>query len=218
MAALRTSLQQQTRRTAERLVTPLARSGVTPNALTTIGFILNVVAGVILASGSAWFFVGGFAVLIASAFDMFDGALARVKNQKTTFGAFFDSTVDRYSEAALFIGLQIAFIRELPGGEEDWLSTAHWQAATGAVLCILVLVGSVMISYARARAEGLEPRVDCEVGWLQRPERVIALGVGLLLPRPLLLAVLAALAILTQVTVLQRMAHVHRVTRLRGGA
>ncbi len=221
MAALRTTLQTQTRRTAERLVAPLARTGVTPNALTTLGFILNVAAGIILATGSAAFFAGGFAVLIASAFDMFDGALARVKNQKTAFGAFFDSTLDRFSEAALFIGLQIAFIRELPGADDDWLSPAHWQATAGAVLCILVLVGSVMISYARARAEGLKDAqgrdlgVDCEVGWLQRPERVIALGIGLLLPRPLLLAVLAALAIFTHVTVLQRLAHVRRLTSER---
>ena len=218
MAALRTNLQSQTRRTAERLVAPLARTGVTPNALTTLGFILNVVAGIILAMGSGAFFVGGFAVLIASAFDMFDGALARVKNQKTAFGAFFDSTLDRYSEAALFIGLQVAFIRELPGADDDWLSQAHWQSTAGAVLCILVLIGSIMISYTRARAEGLKGAdgrnlgLDCEVGWLQRPERVIALGIGLLLPRPFLLAVLAALAILTQVTVIQRIAHVRRLT------
>ena len=136
-------------------------------------------------------------MLIAGAFDMFDGALARVTNRKTVFGAFFDSTLDRYSEAAVFMGLQIAFLRA-PG--------ADWQTWTGMVLCYVVVIGSLMISYTRARAEGLG--LDCEVGWLQRPERIIALGIGLLLPRPLLLAVLTALAIFTQITVLQRIAHV----------
>jgi CDP-diacylglycerol--glycerol-3-phosphate 3-phosphatidyltransferase len=204
VAALRTSLQQQTRRTAERLVTPLARTGITPNGLTVVGLLLNVAAGLVLASGA--FVIGGILVLVGGAFDMFDGALARVKNQKTVFGQFFDSTVDRYSEAAVFLGLLVAFLRE-PQTQTDWLSSA------GVVLCYLVVIGSIMISYTRARAEGLEPRVDCEVGWLQRPERIIALGIGLLLPRPILLAVLVALAFFTQVTVLQRVLHVRRLTR-----
>jgi CDP-diacylglycerol--glycerol-3-phosphate 3-phosphatidyltransferase len=205
VAALRTSLQQQTRRTAERLVAPLARTGITPNGLTVVGLLLNVAAGLVLASGA--FVIGGILVLVGGAFDMFDGALARVKNQKTVFGQFFDSTVDRYSEAAVFFGLLIAFLRE---PQTDWLSFA------GVVLCYLVVIGSIMISYTRARAEGLEPRVDCEVGWLQRPERIIALGIGLLLPRPVLLAVLVALAFFTQVTVLQRILHVRRLTREQG--
>jgi len=201
---LRTNLQTQTRRTAEWLVTPLARTGITPNGLTVMGLVLNIVAGIVLAGGAL--FAGGFLVLIAGAFDMFDGALARVKNQKTTFGAFFDSTVDRYSEAAVFFGLQISFLRLLQTSEPDWI------AYTGMALCYVVIIGSLMISYTRARAEGLTPRVDCEVGWLQRPERIIALGIGLLLPMQLLLAVLAALAIFTQITVFQRIAHVRRLT------
>jgi CDP-diacylglycerol--glycerol-3-phosphate 3-phosphatidyltransferase len=209
VAALRTSLQQQTRRTAERLVAPLARTGITPNGLTVMGLALNVVAGAVLASGA--FVAGGLLVLIAGAFDMFDGALARVKNQKTVFGAFFDSTLDRYSEAAVFCGLQLAFLRELWGADRP---EPAWPAATGAILCYLVLVGSLLISYTRARAEGLG--VDCEVGWLQRPERIIVLGVGLLLPRPILLAVLVALAVVTQITVLQRIAHVRRLTDEQG--
>ena len=199
MATLRTALQQQTKRTAERLIAPLARTGITPNGLTILGFLLNVGAGIVLASGA--FGPGGVFVLVAGAFDMFDGALARVTNRKTTFGAFFDSTLDRYSEAAVFLGLMIAFLRE---PDLDWLS---WS---GVVLCYLVAVGSLMISYTRARAEGLD--LNAEVGWLQRPERVIVLGIGLLLPRQLLLAVLVALAVFTQITVVQRIAHVRRLT------
>ncbi|MGH2353208.1 MAG: CDP-alcohol phosphatidyltransferase family protein [Chloroflexota bacterium] len=205
MATLRTSLQQQTRRTAERLIAPLARTGITPNGLTVLGLLLNAVAGLILATGA--FLPGGVMVLVAGAFDMFDGALARVTNRKTAFGAFFDSTLDRYSEAVVFLGLQVAFLRQ---PDPDWRSWA------GVALCYLVAIGSLMISYTRARAEGLEPRVDCEVGWLQRPERIVALGIGLLLPQTWLLAVLAALALFTQITVLQRIAHVRRLTGKQG--
>lgn len=201
MIALRTSLQQQTRRTAERLVAPLARTGITPNGLTVIGLLLNIGAGLILAYGA--FVPGAMMLLLAGAFDMFDGALARVTNRKTTFGAFFDSTIDRYSEAVILLGLQVAFLRD---------PDPTWHSWAGVVLCYLVAIGSLMISYTRARAEGLQPRVDCEVGWLQRPERIIVLGIGLLLPRTWLLAVLAALALFTEITVVQRIAHVRRLT------
>ncbi len=201
MIALRTSLQQQTRRTAERLVAPLARTGITPNGLTVIGLLLNIAAGLILAYGA--FVPGAMMLLLAGAFDMFDGALARVTNRKTTFGAFFDSTIDRYSEAVILLGLQVAFLRD---------PDPTWHSWAGVVLCYLVAIGSLMISYTRARAEGLQPRVDCEVGWLQRPERIIVLGIGLLLPRTWLLAVLAALALFTEITVVQRIAHVRRLT------
>src|SRR5919108_1421669 len=204
VATIRTSLQQQTRRTAERLVAPLARTGISPNGLTVLGLLLNAVAGLVLASGA--FVPGGLLVLFAGAFDMLDGALARVTNRKTTFGAFFDSTLDRFSEAVVFGGLLVAFMRD---------PVLDWWDWTGVVLCYVVAFGSLMISYTRARAEGLH--LDCEVGWLQRPERIVALGVGLLLPRQLLLAVLAALAIFTLVTVWQRIAHVRRLAGEMGG-
>lgn len=196
---LRNSLQQSWRHRAERIVAPFARFGITPNGLTILGFVLNVIAAVIVAFGA--FVPGGIAVLIAGAFDLFDGALARVTNRKTVFGAFFDSTMDRFSEAVVFFGLQVAFLLR-PG--------LGFYAEAGAVLTFLALIGSLMISYTRARAEGLG--LNCEVGLLQRPERVIVLGVGLLLPLPLLLAVLAALAILTHITVAQRIAHVRHLT------
>ncbi len=199
VTTIRASLQEQTRRTAERLVAPLARTGITPNGLTALGFVLNVIVGGVLAFGLLA--PGAVLVLIAGAFDMLDGALARVTNRKTRFGAFFDSTLDRYSEAVVLLGLLVAFLRDVQGD-------ADWRAWAGVVLCYLVMIGSLMVSYTRARAEGLG--IDCEVGWLQRPERIIALGIGLLLPRALLLAVLAALAVFTQITVVQRMVHVRR--------
>ncbi len=162
---------------------------------------MNCVAGAVLASGR--YRTGGLLVLIGGAFDMFDGALARATNRKTVFGMFFDSTIDRFSEAAVFLGLLVAFVREPKRGA---------GAYTGVVLSYLSMIGSIMISYTRARAEGLQPRVDCEVGWLQRPERIIGLGLGMLLPRPGRLAVLAVLAVLTHVTVVQRVTHVRGQT------
>jgi CDP-diacylglycerol--glycerol-3-phosphate 3-phosphatidyltransferase len=143
-------------------------------------------------------------VLIAGAFDTLDGALARATNRVTVFGTFYDSTMDRFSEAVVFLGIAIAFLRGPSVGIAE---------VTGVALSFVVMIGSIMISYARARAEGLQPRVECEVGWLQRPERILILGIGLLLPRGLLLAVLAVLAVLTHVTVGQRIAHVRRLTQ-----
>jgi hypothetical protein len=122
VATLRAEVQLRTRRFAETVVAPLARVGVTPNALTVTGLILNVGAGVVLASGE-WM-IGGALVLIAGAFDMFDGALARVLNQKTDFGAFLDSTLDRYSEVAVLVGLQIGFLQD-EGLADYRLTPAH---------------------------------------------------------------------------------------------
>ena len=209
MTAFRTTLQQEARRTAERLVAPLARLGVTPNGLTAFGLLLNGAAAALLAVGAT--VPGAVMVLFAGSFDMLDGALARVTNRKTEFGAFFDSTIDRYSEAIVFLGLQIAFVRQAIASGGDWLSWA------GAVLCYVVAVNSLLVSYTRARAEGLVPRVDAEVGWLQRPERIVVLGVGLLLPYPALLAVLVVLAVFTLITVVQRVLHVRRETAGRDG-
>ena len=210
MTAFRSTIQQQGRRTAERIVAPLARLGVTPNGLTLFGLLLNVLAALLLA----WqvYIPGGLMVLVGGAFDMLDGALARVSNRKTVFGGFFDSTIDRYSEAVVFLGLQVAFLRDAMAGAQTGAG-GEWYAWTGVVLCYVVAINSLLISYTRARAE--VDGLDCEVGWLQRPERVIILGLGLLLPRPGPLVVLALLALLTQVTVLQRILHVRRLTAER---
>jgi CDP-diacylglycerol--glycerol-3-phosphate 3-phosphatidyltransferase len=217
LTAFRATLQQQTRRTAERLVAPLARIGVTPNGLTAFGLLLNAVAALLLAVGA--FLPGALMVLFAGAFDMLDGALARATNRKTDFGAFFDSTVDRYSEAVVFLGLQVAFLRQIgqPSGQPSGQPGGDWLPLAGVVLCYVAAIGSLMVSYTRARAEAPPVSLNAEVGWLQRPERIVILGIGLLLPAPGLLAVLAALAILTQVTVVQRILHVRRLTAARDG-
>src|SRR5205823_9758245 len=119
------------------------------------------------------------------AFDTLDGALARVAGRATTFGAFLDSTLDRYSEAALLLGLLY------DAGRRGDLAAE--------VLAFLVIVGSLLVSYARARAEGLG--LECEVGIAPRPERVLILGLGLILG--LELPALAVLAALTHFTAIQ---------------
>ena len=179
--------------TMEALVRPLARLGVQPNTVTTFGFILSLVAAAAVWQGMwPW---AAILVLVASAFDMVDGALARVSHQGSTFGAFFDSTLDRLSEAAIGLGLIGYFLSF--GDNPTVMGTA------------IMLVGSQMVSYTRARAEGLG--LSCNVGWFQRPERVIALGLALLFPFDFIIVlkiVIWLLAILTLLTTLQRVIHV----------
>ena len=177
----------------EALVRPLARLGVQPNTVTTFGFILSLVAAAAVWQGMwPW---AALLVLVASAFDMVDGALARVSDQGSTFGAFFDSTLDRLSEAAIGLGLIGYFLSF--GDNPTVMGTA------------IMLVGSQMVSYTRARAEGLG--LSCNVGWFQRPERVIALGLALLFPFDFIIVlkiVIWLLAVLTLLTTLQRVIHV----------
>lgn len=175
---------------AARLV---ARTGLTPNALTMIGLGLNVVAAAIVAAG--WLQLGGIVFLLASAFDAVDGAVARATGSASRFGAFLDSVADRYAEAAIFAGLLAVFL-----SREQHLM---------ALVATLALVGSLLVSYARARAEGLG--LDCEIGLLQRPERVIFLVAGLVLPDLLLDPVVWVLAVATNITVVQRVMYVHRL-------
>jgi len=170
----------------------LARLGFMPNTLTLIGFLMNLAVAVILSQGQMrW---GAVAFFLASAFDGLDGALARKLGRVSRFGAFLDSTVDRLSEAAVFLGLLV------------------WYTGQGAkqeiVLIYATIVGSLMVSYSRARAEGLG--MDCKVGLLTRMERSIVLFVGLLLEQVTI--TLWIMAVLTNFTALQRMAYVWRTS------
>lgn len=175
------------------LVRGLARLNLHPNAITIAGFLLNVGAAAIVATGRvAW---GGLATLLASSTDALDGTLARLTAKQSRFGAFLDSTLDRLSEGVVFLGLVVYFIGE--------------GAFTGVYLTTLALLGSVMVSYTRARAEGLG--YTCKVGLLTRPIRVLILGVGML--TPWLVPTLVLLVVLTWVTVLQRVMHVYRESR-----
>jgi CDP-diacylglycerol--glycerol-3-phosphate 3-phosphatidyltransferase len=159
--------QQRARRIAEYVVRPLAALGLTPNMATLIGLLLNGMAAAILASGQLR--LGGLALVIAGLFDMVDGALARVTNKKTTFGAFFDSTIDRYSEGLTLLGVIVFALLQPPS------QTHVWEVA----LAYMAALGSVMVSYTRARAEGLG--ITLKTGLMARPERVVVLAGGLIL-------------------------------------
>lgn len=172
----------------------LAMTRLSPNAFTVIGLLLNIIVAAIIASGNL--FVGGIMALVAGAFDMLDGAVARSTGQVTRFGGFFDSTLDRYSESIVYFGLLI------------YLMNA--DASTTAVAALLAaVVGSLMVSYARARAEAAS--VDAEVGIFARPERVILLAILLIFEQPVI--AIWILAIVTNFTTLQRIFHVWRQTR-----
>jgi CDP-diacylglycerol--glycerol-3-phosphate 3-phosphatidyltransferase len=188
---------------------PLARLGITPNTLTLLGLLLSCFTAVVIAQGSL--FIGGLLVLFAGIFDMFDGALARAQNAASTFGAFFDSTLDRYSESIILFGLlwyalhtqalQDSFlIRWPPGNEQAWMIS----------LIYIAVVGSLMVSYAKARAEGLG--LECKTGLLARPERVVILAIGLITGTGIWAVLL--LAIFSNVTAVERIAYIWRVTRL----
>jgi CDP-diacylglycerol--glycerol-3-phosphate 3-phosphatidyltransferase len=188
-------VKQQARSLARTLALGLGRTGISPNGLTVIGLLLNVIVAAVLGAG--YLIAGGVLLLLAGAFDMLDGALARATNQTSKFGAFFDSTLDRYSELIVFFGLLL-----------------HLQATgrlTESALVYAAAAGSVLVSYARARAEALG--YDCEVGLLGRPERIIVLSAGLLFGDLALLIALWVLAILTNVTAVQRIIHVWRLAR-----
>ena len=168
--------------------------GVTPNTITVIGFALTVLSAIIIALG--YFFAGGLVLLVAALFDMLDGVLARL-SKPSKFGAFLDSTLDRYSESFSFLGLAYYFL-------------TFTNARNELALIFFILIGSLMVSYTRARAEALT--IECSGGLLQRPERVTILIIGLLSNGifPVVLTVaLWILAIFTNFTALQRIFDVY---------
>ena len=181
-----------------RLAHVLHRLGITPNALTATGFLLTAITAFFLASGA--FRWGGILLMFAAFFDMLDGAVARITEQMSTFGAFLDSTLDRYSESVTFLAMAFFYSR-------------HPRTRTELVLIIVILVGSLMVSYTKARAEALQ--VECNVGLLQRPERIVLLIFGLF--TGWLQPVLWLMAILTNFTACQRIYEVYwRTNQLAG--
>ncbi|HEY3288612.1 MAG TPA: CDP-alcohol phosphatidyltransferase family protein [Anaerolineae bacterium] len=178
----------------EPITNVITRTGLSPNLLTFTGFLLNVAAGVLIGYGYVvW---GGLVMtLIAMPFDAIDGAVARAANKQSKFGAFFDSTLDRIAEGALLIGLAAFFLQrgDMPS----------------VIVAFVAMVGSFMVSYTRARAEGLG--IECKVGLFSRLGRFIVLAIGLILNQPVITVWL--LAILSSATALQRMVYVYQVTR-----
>ncbi len=190
-------IQHWVRRCMAQLVTPFVRLNITPNVLTTVGFLFSIVAAATIAEGQL--VVGGILVLLAGIFDMFDGAVARVQNTSTPFGAFLDSTLDRYSESIILSGLLLYALQRPPGFHEPLWPTVHEQFWM--ILFIYVtIVGSLLVSYTKARAESLG--TACRAGFLARPERVVLLAFGLL--SGLNIWVLALLAVFSNVTAIER--------------
>jgi CDP-diacylglycerol--glycerol-3-phosphate 3-phosphatidyltransferase len=174
----------------DHIVRWLALSRIHPNVLTFIGLVINCVASWLFAQGK--FFAAGMVVLGAALFDMVDGRVARATDRVTKFGGFFDSVLDRYSDLALFFGLLVYY--------------ASINRFSYIVLTAIVMTGSVMVSYTRARAENSIP--SCKVGFLERPERVVLVIIGALMDR--MAPVLWVIAVLANFTVVHRMIYTFR--------
>jgi CDP-diacylglycerol--glycerol-3-phosphate 3-phosphatidyltransferase len=179
------------------IVRILSKSGITPNALTFINLALNIIAAYVIAAG--YFLLGGVLVLVAGLFDLLDGTLARFNKQTTRFGAILDSVVDRISEAAILCGLLIWYIPQEEAGLEI-------------VLIFVVLIGSFLTSYIRARAEGLG--WQCQVGLFTRAERVIVLAIGLLVNQ--IFIALCVLVVFVFITVVQRLVYLRKQGNIEG--
>ena len=175
------------------IVRPFAASGINPNVLTVIGFAINLLAAYLFAYG--YFRWAGAIVFLAGLFDMLDGRVARLSNRVTPFGGFFDSVLDRYSDLCLMIGLLVFYGR----------INRFWYVT----LVALVMIGSVMVSYTRARAENLIS--TCKVGFLERPERMVLIIIGAMFDR--MAPVLWVIAVLSTLTVIHRVVYTWQESR-----
>jgi CDP-diacylglycerol--glycerol-3-phosphate 3-phosphatidyltransferase len=185
-------------RIIQAIVSALALSRVHPNVLTFIGLLINIWAAFLFSYGK--FVPAGLVVIGAGLFDMVDGRVARETNRVTRFGGFFDSVLDRYSDLALMIGLLIYY--------------ASINRYFYVVLTAIVMTGTVLTSYARARAENTIPK--CKVGFLERPERVVLIIIGALANR--MAPVLWVIAVLSNITVISRIIFTWEETKRIGEA
>jgi CDP-diacylglycerol--glycerol-3-phosphate 3-phosphatidyltransferase len=188
-----TRFEAWVRRRAEALMSAVGRVPLTPNQVTVVGMILTFFAAALAAFGQLrW---AGVVLILAGTCDILDGALARSTRKSYTYGAFLDSTLDRYSEGAIYLGLAAYFVG-IGGPLERWLVVATLAA----------LAGSFLVSYVRARAQSLG--FTCESGIFARPERVVVTVIGLIFGGYVLYAVVFLLAVLTNLTALQRIREV----------
>jgi len=190
LVELRTRLD---RRITDPIIKGLSQSGISPDTLTLAGLALNIGAACFIATGH--FLRGGLLVPVAGLCDLLDGALARFIKHTSKFGALFDSLADRVSEAALFFGLLVWYTL---GGN-----------AMGVMLAFAALIGSFLVSYVRARAEGLG--LECKVGLFTRPERVIVLTIGLVVNQVTI--ALWVVVVFAYITVVQRVVYLRQQTR-----
>jgi CDP-diacylglycerol---glycerol-3-phosphate 3-phosphatidyltransferase len=169
------------------------RHRVEPNLLTSIGFGITVASAVAFALDHVQ--LGGAILLLSGSFDILDGKVARATGLASKFGSFFDSTMDRFSDAIIYIGILQMYLKQ---GHTEMI----W-------VVILSIIGALMVSYARSKAEAL--KIKCSVGLFQRPERIVYLGFAGILGHAMLYYVVWALAIFSNLTVIQRMFHVYSV-------
>ncbi len=193
MENIRDSVGVGLRRGFKPFLSGLHKIGVTPNQITVTGTALNAgVAVLIVFDHLVW---AGILIIVAGLFDMLDGALARRTQNVTPFGAFLDSTLDRVSEGMILAA--VAYFLAVKGGE---------RGAIDAALVVMALLGSILVSYTRARAESLG--VECRSGIMTRPERIILVAIGLFFN--VLPYVVYVMVVLTAFTVVQRVVHTHR--------
>jgi CDP-diacylglycerol--glycerol-3-phosphate 3-phosphatidyltransferase len=188
--------QQWVRRRAQAAASWLAKLPITPNQITVAGMLVVFAAGALVAGGHL--LAAGVVLAFGASFDIFDGALARVTKRSYPYGAFLDSTTDRYAEAAVYIGLTAYYV-------------GHPNPRPAVLGVLLALVGSMSVSYVRARAQSLG--FKCDSGLFARPERIVATIVGLVFGGWVLFVVIWTLALLTNFTVLQRVLEVWRQAR-----
>jgi len=198
----------------------LIKAKVTPNAITTVGLVINLFATVILIIGARfgergdhrYVGIAGGVILLAGLFDMIDGRLAREANMSSKFGALYDSVLDRYSELIMFLGICFYLV-------------AH-SYFMSSIFAFIAMIGSIMVSYTRARAEGLG--VDCSVGWMQRPQRILMVSISAIVcgivsyiapdkqtiigfinfePISIFIGPLMLLAVMSNITALRRLNH-----------
>ncbi|MCD8184345.1 MAG: CDP-alcohol phosphatidyltransferase family protein [Bacteroides sp.] len=206
-------LQQLIYKIINPVVKGMVKIGITPNFITTTGLVLNIVAACVFVYAGlhkpgelAYVGWGGGIVLFAGLFDMMDGRVARVGNMSSTFGTLYDSVLDRYSELITLFGIFYYLI----------LQGYLW----GSMITFIALIGSLMVSYVRARAEGLG--LECKVGFMQRSERVVLTSLGALFcgifagceafdPMLILIVPLAVVAVFSNLTAFVRIAHCYKL-------
>ncbi|HKV74963.1 MAG TPA: CDP-alcohol phosphatidyltransferase family protein [Gemmatimonadales bacterium] len=198
------SIQQGFQSLTIPVVDGLIRAGIGPNLITTVGTLVVVASAVAYGFGSVR--LGGALLLASGIVDTLDGAVARKTGQVTRFGAFYDSTLDRVGDGATFMGIAVWLLTT-----PDEVAWRNWAIA----VCITAIVASMLVSYARARAEGLG--LDCKVGIAQRAERIVGLGVLSVVvgagPQALVLeGAVFLLTVASIITVVQRFVYVYQVT------
>ncbi len=192
------SVKDGFKRLLQPIVRILVRYRLNPNHFTTFSLAISVISAIAFGRGNLrW---GGILLLLGGLFDMIDGAVARSSNRVTRFGALYDSTLDRYAEIIVFFGIGFYFV----SNNDPITKTGLWIS----MAVFIGIAGSVMVSYVRARAEGLG--FDCKVGVMQRPERIVLVSLGAMISEIALVIAMILVAALSNFTALQRIYYIWR--------